>query len=337
MTLRLPYVFPLLAVLLLAGCRTEDRPVTTAVIDATEVVTKCNDGIRVRAEIQQKFAQRRSALQKQEKTIATLRADPALSDPKSGKRAELEALARQFIADNQALRNDVHKEEAVRFTPILDKINKLLAEYAKEHGLISVQDKKGFAYIDPSIDITAEIIKRADKMTSADDRARAHVSTRDDGTPQASSKTARAEPGQGDNTSASSPSPSKTPGAGEHGTAAADSRREAVLAMVEAWRQAWEAGRLDDYLKFYAADAVQGERRGRDSIRAGKRDAWQGNRPKLVKLDNLVVTPTATGITVEGDMQYQGGNGRFEKGKKSLTLVPSGNGFLILTEQWTPQ
>ena len=76
----------------------------------------------------------------------------------------LQAMAQKLVVDSQQLRKDVGEAEAAKFKPIVDKINKALAEYAKEHGLLSVQDKNGFAYIDPSIDITQEIIKRVDQM-----------------------------------------------------------------------------------------------------------------------------------------------------------------------------
>ena len=62
------------------------------------------------------------------------------------------------------MRKDVGDEEAVAFKPVVDRINKALAHYAKEHNLLSVQDKNGFAYIDPSIDITEAIIKQVDQL-----------------------------------------------------------------------------------------------------------------------------------------------------------------------------
>jgi len=149
---------------LCAGCQFGEAKPTMAVMNTRDVITKCDSGMKAAEEVRSKFASRQEALKKQEAALAKLKADPAVSDPKSGKRAELEALARQYVADSQALRKDIGEEETIKFKPIVDRINKVLADYVKEHGLLSVQDKNGFTYIDPSIDITDSITKRVDTM-----------------------------------------------------------------------------------------------------------------------------------------------------------------------------
>lgn len=148
--------------LMCSGCQPFESKPTTAVINTRDVVTKCNAGLQATEKVRAKFAARQDALKKQEEALEKLKADPTLSDPRSGKQAELEKLARQYVADAQALRKDVGEEEAVTFKPIVDRINKVLVDYAKEHGLLSVQDKNGFAFIDPRIDITEAIIKLVD-------------------------------------------------------------------------------------------------------------------------------------------------------------------------------
>ena len=157
-----PLVFGLL--LGCAGCQTGETKPTVAVINTRDVITKCDVGLKAVEDVRQKFASRQEALKQQEEALNKLKADPGLSDPKSGKQAEFEKLAQQYVAGNQALRKDVGDEEAVAFKPVVDRINKALAHYAKEHNLLSVQDKNGFAYIDPSIDITEAIIKQVDQL-----------------------------------------------------------------------------------------------------------------------------------------------------------------------------
>jgi outer membrane protein len=148
----------------LSGCQLFDNGPKTAVINTRDVLTKCNDGLRVVEEIQKQFSYRQEQLKAQDESLQKRRLDPALSDPKSGKKDELQALVQQFLEDSQKLRKDVGDVEAVKFKPVVDKINKALAGYAKAHGLVSVQDKNGFAYIDPSIDITEVIIKQVDQV-----------------------------------------------------------------------------------------------------------------------------------------------------------------------------
>lgn len=163
MKMRFAVLCLLLAMLSAMGCKLNGKPNGTAVINARDIVTKCNDGIRVSGEVQNHFSARREALKSQEEALRKLQNDPALSDPKSAKRDEFQRLSTVFVEANQQFRKDVADEETIKFKPVLDKINKILADYAKEHGLVSVQDKNGFAYVDPSIDITDEVIKRVDQ------------------------------------------------------------------------------------------------------------------------------------------------------------------------------
>jgi outer membrane protein len=149
---------------ILCGCQLSDKGTKAAVINTRDVLTKCNDGLRAVEEVQRQFADRQAQLKAQEEAMQQLRQNPTLNEPKSGKKRELQSLTQKFIEDSQKLRKDVGDVEAVKFKPIVDKINKVLATYAKEHGFVSVQDKNGFAYIDPSIDITDAIIKLVDQV-----------------------------------------------------------------------------------------------------------------------------------------------------------------------------
>ncbi|MHC1712100.1 MAG: OmpH family outer membrane protein [Solidesulfovibrio sp.] len=164
MKLRMAFLALLALTTVFWGCDQTGKPTKMAVINTKEVITKCNIGIRTVEEVQRQFDDRQNELKKQEQAIQKLREDPAVSDPKSGKKEALQNLAQKFVDESQRLRKDVADTEAVKFKPVVDKINKVLAEYAKEHGLAGVQDKNGFAYIDPSIDITEEIIKKIDQL-----------------------------------------------------------------------------------------------------------------------------------------------------------------------------
>ena len=44
-----------------------------------------------------------------------------------------------------------------------DKIAKVLSDYAKEKGLQGIQERGLYVYIDSSMDITSEIIKRVNR------------------------------------------------------------------------------------------------------------------------------------------------------------------------------
>ena len=141
---------------LLGGCNSFESQPKSAVINTKDVITKCNEGIRVVAEVQKQFADRQAQLKAEDEAIGKLRHDPA-------RQGDLQARVQKLVDDSQQLRKDVSEVEATKFKPIVDKINKVLAAYAKEHQLLSIQDKNGFAYIDPSLDITEAIIKKLDE------------------------------------------------------------------------------------------------------------------------------------------------------------------------------
>jgi len=152
----------MVSMVFVVGCRMEEKSPTMAIINTKEVVTKCNDGIRITEGLQRQFADRRNTLKSQEEGLRKLQSDPALGDAKSGKKEELQRQVQAYTEANQQLRQDVANEEAVQYKPLVDKINKTLADYAKAHGLLGIQDANGFAYIDPSINITKQIIEQVD-------------------------------------------------------------------------------------------------------------------------------------------------------------------------------
>jgi hypothetical protein len=73
------------------------------------VLTKCNDGSRVVEENQNQFANRQAQLKVQEAPTLKLRQNPALSDPKSGKKEELQVLVQKPVADRQQLHKDTEE------------------------------------------------------------------------------------------------------------------------------------------------------------------------------------------------------------------------------------
>ena len=109
-----------------------------------------------------------------------------------------------------------------------------------------------------------------------------------------------------------------------------------VTTMVEAWRQAWEKGKVTDYIQFYADNAVQGDRKGKSAIREQKQQLWNGNKgPKKVALRDMKMSLTQDGVQVEFVQEYASKDGLADKGRKKLVLGPVGNGWAILEEDWS--
>jgi len=115
-----------------------------------------------------------------------------------------------------------------------------------------------------------------------------------------------------------------------------DRVRPDVTKTIEAWRQAWEKGKLADYIQFYGDNAVQGDRRGRSSIEEQKKQLWAGKKgPKKVAVRDMKFSLTQDGVLVEFVQEYASKDGLSDKGRKKLVLGPTGNGWSILDEDWS--
>ncbi|MYL82739.1 L,D-transpeptidase family protein [Desulfovibrio aerotolerans] len=111
----------------------------------------------------------------------------------------------------------------------------------------------------------------------------------------------------------------------------------AVAAMLEAWRTAWERGRPSEYAAFYADTAIQGDRRGREAIRSQKVALWKDKAPRRVAFSEVKIAPRRDGYVVTFVQDYESRDGLADKGKKTLSLAPSGNGYAIVEEKWSRQ
>ena len=157
--------------------------------------------------------------------------------------------------------------------------------------------------------------------------------------PAAQPALAASAPAQPAPVAAAPPSPAQPapvpPRPAEAAPAAKADSNAAVAAMVEAWRSAWERGRIAEYASFYADGAVQGDRRGRDAIRSQKADLWKDKAPRKVAFSDLKIAPRKGGYVATFVQDYEGRDGGSDRGKKTLYLAPAGNGFSIVEEKWS--
>lgn len=108
-----------------------------------------------------------------------------------------------------------------------------------------------------------------------------------------------------------------------------------IAHTVEAWRKAWEGGRLPEYLDFYTADAVQQGRAGKASIRQQKERLWTRIKPALVQLSGLRLALTPQGVRADMNQTYADSAGHTDKGIKTLLLRYDGQNWQIRKEDWT--
>ena len=112
------------------------------------------------------------------------------------------------------------------------------------------------------------------------------------------------------------------------------SKSDEARALVDAWREAWQAGNLDGYLAWYARDARQGERRGSTAIADYKRTIWQTKPPARVEIKDLDIRLSPDGLEASFVQEYQDATGYTDRGVKTLILAPEGDGWRIIDEQW---
>lgn len=108
----------------------------------------------------------------------------------------------------------------------------------------------------------------------------------------------------------------------------------AVSEALESWRQAWEAGRLDDYMNYYTSNAVQQGRWGAKNIRSQKESLWGRVKPTLVQLSGLRLVVDKQGIRADMNQTYADSSGNSDRGTKTLLLQYDGKQWRIAREDW---
>jgi murein L,D-transpeptidase YafK len=115
-----------------------------------------------------------------------------------------------------------------------------------------------------------------------------------------------------------------------------ESVTEPVSAMLENWRKAWEAGRLDDYMGYYTDDATQQGRYGAKSIRRKKEELWARVQPTLVRISGLRLAVNKRGLRADMSQTYADSSGHSDRGTKTLWLRLDGREWRIWREDWAP-
>ena len=107
-----------------------------------------------------------------------------------------------------------------------------------------------------------------------------------------------------------------------------------VSAVIEKWRKAWEAGRVDEYIEYYADDAIQQGRWGAKNIQKQKELLWQRVKPTLVQITGLRLVADKQGIRADMNQVYADSSGHTDRGTKTLLLRFDGKNGRIAREDW---
>ncbi|OBQ56912.1 hypothetical protein SP90_01755 [Halodesulfovibrio spirochaetisodalis] len=113
-----------------------------------------------------------------------------------------------------------------------------------------------------------------------------------------------------------------------------DAKAANVHNFLDAWVTDWKSGSVEGYISRYAKNAVQGTRRGIKAIADHKIDVWQRAKPAQIMLSDIEMTLSGRGLEVSMDQYYGDSTGYTDQGRKTLVLLPQGDQWVIVSEEW---
>lgn len=131
-----------------------------AIINSRDILARCDKGAAAILEIQKKFSNQRARLDVLQQEVVKLQEAAKGAPAKGPKTVQFQEKLQTYAVEENKLVQEVAQEESVRFKPVLELVNKVLDEYARENGITAIQERGNFVYIHRSLDITEEIIKR---------------------------------------------------------------------------------------------------------------------------------------------------------------------------------
>jgi Skp family chaperone for outer membrane proteins len=159
--------FILLATLFLftASVSLADTKQTTALatISSRDVLLKCDQGTHAIKDLEEKFAGKKRQLAEQEQEVLRVQKEAATPGAKPVKQQEFKSKQEKFQQDMQKFNQELRNAETESFKPIIERVRQILQDYSKEKGIVAIQERAQLVFADPSVDITEEIIKRANK------------------------------------------------------------------------------------------------------------------------------------------------------------------------------
>lgn len=163
-----------IALALPVAAAAQTSPPKIGVMNVLRAIVECSEGKQANEEFQKKYEAKREELSKKQKELETLQqqlksqaatlndeARAALTKNIDGKTTDLQRSQEDAEKEFNELRNQI-------FNRIGSKLAPLVQQYAKEKNFTLVLDSSSqttqLTYIDPTTDITDEVIKRYDAM-----------------------------------------------------------------------------------------------------------------------------------------------------------------------------
>jgi len=142
-----------------------------AVVDMQKALNDCAAGRRAKDEVKKKFESAQESLRRERESLDRAREDydkRALvlrEEERRNLERTLENRTLDFKRKYEDFQRDLKQKDAELTAGIVEEIYKLTQQYAKERGydLVLEASSGGILYAQPSMDITAEIVKLKDR------------------------------------------------------------------------------------------------------------------------------------------------------------------------------
>jgi len=138
----------------------DKQPFPIAVVSSQDVLLKSDQGVQIAKDLEAKFGDKQKQLAKDEQELVQLKKEASAPKASEAKAKAFQTKRDKFIADTQKFQLAVRQAELAAFKPVGEKLRGILQDYLKEKGLKGIQERTGFVAVDPSLDITDEMIKR---------------------------------------------------------------------------------------------------------------------------------------------------------------------------------
>ena len=152
----------------------EDAAGKIGVFDADRIMAESQPGQQALALFNQLRDQRVGELQVQQDEINTLQQQAILAPPGSAEAARLQRDVEDLMLRLSRLQEDVQQELGLRQNELTLEITEMIAQIIEVMGedegytLIFNASQSGLVYVGPTLDITDEIIRRVDAMSTPD-------------------------------------------------------------------------------------------------------------------------------------------------------------------------
>ena len=145
----------------IAQDKAQDKPpFPIAVVSSQDVLLKSDQGVQIAKDLEAKFGDKRKQLAKDEQELVQLKKEASAPKASESKTKAFQTKRDKFVADAQKFQLALRQAELTAFKPVGEKLRGILQDYLKEKGLKGIQERAGYLAVDPSLDITDEVIKR---------------------------------------------------------------------------------------------------------------------------------------------------------------------------------